>query len=98
MNDWIDEVDVVFMGWYLGCEGDYVIVVVFFGDYNLGGKLFIIFFKVIGQVLFNYNWYFKGKEKIKFIGDFNELFFFFGYGLFYSQFEYDNMEFLVSII
>lgn len=98
MNDWIDEVDAVLMGWYPGCEGGHAIAAALFGDYNPGGKLPITFPKVTGQVPLNYNRHPKGKEKIKFIGDFNEPLFPFGHGLSYSQFEYDNMELSASTI
>jgi beta-glucosidase len=92
MNDWIDEVDAVLMGWYPGCEGGHAIAAALFGDYNPGGKLPITFPKVTGQVPLNYNRHPKGKEKIKFIGDFNEPLFPFGHGLSYSQFEYEGLE------
>ncbi|MCR9099936.1 MAG: glycoside hydrolase family 3 C-terminal domain-containing protein [bacterium] len=98
MQDWIEEVDAVLMGWYPGCEGGHAIAAALFGDYNPGGKLPITFPKVTGQVPLNYNRHPKGKEKIKFIGDFNEPLFPFGHGLSYSQFEYGNLELSASTI
>ena len=92
LNDWIDEVDAVLMAWYPGCEGGHAIASALFGDYNPGGKLPITFPKVTGQVPLNYNRLPKGKEKIKFIGDYNEPLFAFGHGLSYTNFEYSGLQ------
>jgi beta-glucosidase len=98
MYDWIDKVDAVLVSWYPGCEGGNAIAQTIFGDYNPGGKLPITFPKVTGQVPMPYNKLPKGKMAIKFIGDFNEPLFLFGYGISYTDFAYSDLKLSKSAI
>ncbi|MBN1971342.1 MAG: glycoside hydrolase family 3 C-terminal domain-containing protein [Candidatus Delongbacteria bacterium] len=92
MGSWINSVDGLLDVWYSGDEGGNAIADVFFGDYNPAGRLPITFPIHEGQLPLYYNHKPTGRGD-----DYDNLsgkpLFPFGFGLSYSSFLYEDMEF-----
>lgn len=91
MNNWIDKVPAILNVWYPGEEGGHAIADVLFGDYNPAGRLPITFPVHEAQLPLVYNHKPTGRGD-----DYNNLsgmpLFPFGYGLSYTNFEYNDIK------
>jgi len=93
--NWIAEnIPSVLEAWLPGEEGACAVADILFGDYNPGGKLPISFPRSVGQVPVYYNHKPSGGRS-HWRGNYVEMsskpLFSFGYGLSYTDFEYNNM-------
>jgi len=93
---WIAEhIPAIVEAWLPGEEGGEAVADVLFGDYNPGGKLPITFPRAVGQVPTFYSHKPSGGRSFLY-GDYVSLsakpLFPFGYGLSYTQFEFDNLQ------
>lgn len=93
--NWIAEnIPSVLEVWLPGEEGACAVADILFGDYNPGGKLPISFPRSVGQVPIYYNHKPSG-GRFHWRGNYVEMsskpLFPFGYGLSYTDFEYNNM-------
>jgi beta-glucosidase len=92
MNNWIDKVPAIGNVWYPGEEGGRAVADVLFGDYDPAGRLPITYPIHEAQLPLVYNHKPTGRGD-----DYNNLsglpLFPFGYGLSYTQFEYDDLTF-----
>src|SRR5215813_11088718 len=90
--NWIDKyVPGIIEAWFPGAQGGAAIADVLFGDYNPGGKLTVTFPKTVGQIPYN----FPTKPNAQWEGEktrVNGALYFFGYGLSYTKFAYDNLR------
>ncbi len=90
MSNWINEVPAILDVWYSGDEGGNAIADVLFGDYNPAGRLPITFPIHEAQLPLYYNHKSTGR-----IDDYMNLtgkpLFPFGYGLSYTNFEYNDL-------
>lgn len=91
MNNWIDKVPAIVDVWYPGEEGGHAIADVLFGDYSPAGRLPITFPVHEAQLPLVYNHKPTGRGD-----DYNNLsgmpLFPFGYGLSYTNFEYNDIK------
>ncbi|WP_371742969.1 glycoside hydrolase family 3 C-terminal domain-containing protein [Lentimicrobium sp. S6] len=91
MNNWKDKVPAILDVWYPGEQGGNAIADVLFGDYNPAGRLPITFPIHESQLPLYYNHKPTGRGD-----DYNNLtgkpLFPFGYGLSYTQFEYNDLK------
>ena len=89
---WASEnIPAIIEAWYPGCEGGHAIADVLFGDYNPGGKLPITFPKYSGQLPLFYNQKPSGRH-IRYRDEGAEPLYPFGFGLSYTNFEYQDLE------
>jgi len=93
--NWIvNNIPAIVEAWLPGEEGAKAVADVLFGDYNPGGKLTMSFPRSVGQVPVYYNHKPSGGRS-HWKGDYVEMsskpLFPFGYGLSYTDFEYNNM-------
>ncbi|MEO6610814.1 MAG: glycoside hydrolase family 3 N-terminal domain-containing protein [Chitinophagaceae bacterium] len=92
MHNWIGNTASILDVWYPGEEGGHAIADVLFGSYNPAGRLPVSFPEHEGQLPLVYNHKPTGRGD-----DYNNLsglpLFPFGYGLSYTNFEYDNLKF-----
>jgi len=90
--NWVDKyVPGIIEAWFPGVQGGTAIADVLFGDYNPGGKLTMTFPKTVGQIPFN----FPTKPKAQWEGEktrVNGALYYFGYGLSYTTFAYNNLK------
>src|SRR6267378_2724153 len=90
--NWIDKyVPGIIEAWFPGVQGGTAIADVLFGDYNPGGKLTMTFPKTVGQIPYN----FPTKPNAQWEGEktrVNGALYYFGYGLSYTTFAYDNLK------
>lgn len=91
MSEWLDNVQSVLNVWYPGEEGGNAIADVLFGDYNPSGKLPITYPIDEAQLPLNYSHKPTGRSD-DYLNLTGEPLFPFGYGLSYSEFEYDNLK------
>ncbi|MFI3316244.1 MAG: glycoside hydrolase family 3 N-terminal domain-containing protein [Rikenellaceae bacterium] len=104
--NWIDEnIPAILEAWYPGSQGGKAVAQTLFGDYNPGGKLTVTFPKTVGQIPFNFptkpNAQVAGGRKAGLDGNqsrVNSALYSFGYGLSYTEFEYNNLEISKSTI
>jgi len=96
---WADEnIPAILETWFLGTESGHAIADVLFGDENPSGKLPVTFPRRVGQVPYHYNHKNTGrpmtdqKYTSKYIDVENKPLYPFGYGLSYTDFEYDNLQ------
>jgi len=97
MEDWIDKIQSVLIAWYSGMEGGYALADILIGNVNPSGKLpFTIpkeesdlpFFKAhIDEIEYGYYHGYTLMDKKKVNPQFA-----FGFGLSYTEFEYDNLS------
>jgi beta-glucosidase len=97
MEDWIDKIQSVLIAWYSGMEGGYALADILIGNVNPSGKLpFTIpkeesdlpFFKAhIDEIEYGYYHGYTLMDKKKVNPRFA-----FGFGLSYTEFEYDNLS------
>src|SRR5207245_7664190 len=90
--NWVNKyVPGIIEAWFPGVQGGTAIADVLFGDYNPGGKLTMTFPKTVGQIPYNFptkpNAQWEG-EKTRVTG----ALYYFGYGLSYTTFAYDNLS------
>lgn len=93
--NWATEnVPAIINAWYPGQEGGNAIADVLFGDYNPAGRLPISIPRSVGQlpVYYNYN----KPHKHDYVESTAKPLYSFGYGLSYSQFEYNNLKITTS--
>ena len=74
--------------WYPGMEGGSALADILWGDYNPSGKLPISIPRSVGQIPVYYSQPFSGD----YVEESSKPLYPFGYGLSYSQFEYDELE------
>jgi beta-glucosidase len=96
---WADEhIPAILETWQLGSMSGSAIASVIFGDYNPSGKLPMSFPRAVGQVPIYYNYFNTGRPRSN--GDVfwshysdveNSPLYPFGYGLSYTDFEYENL-------
>lgn len=91
MSEWLDNVQSVLNAWYPGEEGGHAIADVLFGDYNPSGKLPITYPIDEAQLPLNYSHKPTGRSD-DYLNLTGEPLFPFGYGLSYSEFDYDNLK------
>jgi beta-glucosidase len=97
---WADEnIPAILEVWQLGTQSGNAIAEVLFGDYNPSGKLPMTFPRNVGQIPIYYNYYSTGRPGPKpdvfwshYIDESNKPLYPFGYGLSYTQFDYDNLQ------
>jgi beta-glucosidase len=94
--NWAQEnVPAILEAWLPGEEGANAVADVLFGDYNPGGKLPMSFPRSVGQVPVYYNHKPSGGRS-HWKGDYVEMstkpLYPFGYGLSYTQFQYENLK------
>jgi beta-glucosidase len=87
-------VDAIIDMWYPGQEGGNALADILFGDYNPAGRLPVSIPRSIGQLPVYYNY--KSPLKHSYVEGEATPLFPFGYGLSYSQFEYKDLQLLVS--
>ncbi|HEV2175574.1 MAG TPA: glycoside hydrolase family 3 C-terminal domain-containing protein, partial [Nitrospira sp.] len=85
-----EHVPAIVEGWYLGEQGGTAAANVLFGDVNPGGKLPISFPKSVGQLPDYYDH--KPSRDRSYLFDGREPIFPFGFGLSYTQFQFDNVR------
>ena len=92
MTNWINNVSSILDVWYPGETGGNAVADVLFGDHNPSGRLPITFPVFEGQLPLVYNHKPTGRND-----DYSDLtgqpLFPFGFGLSYTKFEYDNLNF-----
>jgi len=90
--NWVDKyVPGIIEAWFPGAQGGTAIADVLFGDYNPGGKLTVTFPKTVGQLPYN----FPSKPNAQWEGEktrVNGALYYFGHGLSYTTFKYDNLK------
>ena len=92
MTKWIQNVPSILDAWYPGEDGGDAVADVLFGDYNPAGRLPITFPVFEGQLPLVYNH--KPTGRTDDYADLNgQPLFPFGFGLSYSNFEYNNLQF-----
>lgn len=91
MSDWLDGVPAVLDVWYPGEDGGDGVADVLFGDYNPAGRLPITFPVAEGQLplVYNHKPTGRGDDYVNLTG---QPLFPFGYGLSYTQFDYDDLR------
>ncbi|MFX0140161.1 MAG: beta-glucosidase [Candidatus Hodarchaeota archaeon] len=104
MEDWIDKVPVLVEAWYPGMEGGRALADILFGDVNPSGKLPVSFpKKLIDSPAHKSPKTYPGNDKVyyeegifvgyRYFDKYNiEPLFPFGYGLSYTEFNYENLE------
>lgn len=89
--NWAEEnADALLTAWYPGQEGGNAIADVIFGDYNPAGRLPISVPKAVGQLPVYYNQ--KNPEHHNYIEMSKDPLYSFGYGLSYTNFEYNDLK------
>jgi beta-glucosidase len=84
-------VPAIIEGWYMGQETGEAAADIIFGDVNPSGKLTITVPKSVGQLPMYYN--FKPSAQInEYISMDNKPLYYFGYGLSYTRFRYENLR------
>lgn len=99
LTDVVEHTDAILNCWLLGSESGNAIADVLFGDYNPSGKLPASFPYHVGQIPIFYEQYNTGRPFNPSDADFstkyrdipNTPLFAFGFGLSYTNFEYDNI-------
>lgn len=90
--NWINKyVPAVIEAWFPGAHGGTAVAEVLFGDVNPGGKLTVTFPKTVGQIPFN----FPTKPNAQWENErtrVNRALYYFGHGLSYTTFKYDNLR------
>lgn len=99
----LDKVDGLVEAWFPGTEGAVALANILFGEVNPSGKLTMSFPRNVGQIPVHYNEFKTGRPFIgsghvgrfvsKYIDSSNEPRYEFGYGLSYTDFEYDEIKF-----
>ena len=91
MASWLEQVPAVLDVWYPGEAGGSAVADVLFGDYNPAGRLPISFPVSVGQLplVYNHKPTGRGDDYLDLTG---QPLFPFGYGLSYTEFEYDNLR------
>jgi beta-glucosidase len=85
-------VPAIIEGWYMGQETGMAAADIIFGDVNPSGKLSITFPKSAGQLPLFYN--FKPSAQMnEYISMDNNPLYYFGYGLSYTKFRFENLRF-----
>ncbi|MGB5911679.1 MAG: glycoside hydrolase family 3 C-terminal domain-containing protein [Promethearchaeia archaeon] len=104
MEDWIDKVPVLVEAWYPGMEGGHAIANIIFGDVNPSGKLPVSFPKrLTDSPAHKSSKTYPGNDKVyyeegifvgyRYFDNYNiEPLFPFGYGLSYTEFNYENLK------
>ncbi len=97
MQNWINGVPAIVDVWYAGDEGGNAVADVLFGDYNPAGRLPITFPVDVSQVplFYNHKPTGRGDDYINLTG---KPLFPFGYGLTYTDFEYNDLKLSKSTI
>lgn len=90
MNEWINKVDAILDMWYAGEMGGYALADVLNGTKNPCGKLPITFPMHEGQLPLYYHHYPTGRGD-DYIDASGQALFPFGYGLSYTQFDYQDL-------
>jgi beta-glucosidase len=87
--NWEDEnIPAIIEAWYPGQAGGTAIADVLFGDYNPAGRLPVTFYRSVDDIPAFENYDMRGKTYRYFEG---KPLYEFGYGLSYTQFEYNNL-------
>ena len=98
--NWADKhAAAILEAWYPGAHGGTAVAMALLGDYNPGGKLSVTFPKTVGQI--PYNFPYKPNSQVdggtglgpkgrKTRAD--GALYYFGYGLSYTTFQYDNLQ------
>lgn len=86
-----ENVPAIIEGWYMGQETGNAAADIIFGDVNPSGKLTITVPKSAGQLPMYYN--FKPSAQInEYLSQDNKPLFYFGFGLSYTRFRFDNLR------
>jgi len=101
---WADEhIPAILETWHLGTQSGNAIAQVLFGDYNPSGKLPMTFPRSVGQVPIYYNHFSSGRADptplvfwTHYSDESNNPLYPFGYGLSYTQFEYSNLDMIMT--
>lgn len=96
----LDCADAVLQGWYLGTESGLALADLLIGNANPSGRLSMSFPYTVGQIPVHYNAFQTGRpaggKDERYVSRYldcpNEPLFCFGYGLSYSDFEYNGFE------
>ncbi len=89
--NWInDNIPAIIEGWFPGEAGGRAVADVLFGDYNPAGRIPITFPKSVGQLPIYYNQ--KPSAIHRYVSESENPLYFFGYGLSYTDFSYDNLR------
>lgn len=92
--NWEDEnLDGIIQGWYPGARGGRAIAKLIFGDVNFEGRLPVTFYKTMEE-LPDFTDYSMKNRTYRYMK--NEALYPFGYGLSYTEFEYDNTSLTVN--
>lgn len=99
---WADEnIPAILEAWQLGTETGNAVAQVLYGDYNPSGKMPMTTPRSVGQLPLYYNYKATGRPTLPgedivfwahYIDEENSPLYPFGYGLSYTQFEYNNLE------
>jgi len=88
-----DNVPAIVEAWYPGEEGGTALADVLFGDYNPGGRLPVTFYKSVDQLPPFTDYSMQGRTYRYFK---SEPLYPFGFGLSYTNFQYDNLKLSAS--
>jgi len=91
MKNWINKVDAIIEAWYPGEEGGNAVADIIFGNINPSGKLPITFPLSVAQVPIYYNHKPTGRG-YDYLDLTGKPLFPFGFGLSYTNFEYQNIK------
>lgn len=102
--EWADQNSAaILMAWHPGTEGAHAIADTLFGDINPSGKLPVTFPRNVGQVPLHYNHRPTGRplprndrQHSRYTDSLDSPLYPFGYGLSYTQFEYQNLAIQVQ--
>jgi beta-glucosidase len=92
--NWENEnVDAIIESWYPGQEGGNAVADVIFGNYNPAGRLPLTFYRSVNDLPEFEDYSMKNRTYRYFEGD---VLFPFGYGLSYTEFEYQNLDIVIE--
>ena len=88
----VEQSDVIIESWEPGMFGGLAVADVIFGEYNPGGRLPITIPRSVGHVQSFYNYKPSAFHRGNFYGEEESPLFEFGFGLSYTQFEYQKLD------